>query len=559
VRQLLRIIRYVMNFFCRSLRDPFRRLSAALLIAPLAVSHAAETRRPNIIVLLADDLGYADLGCQGSADVPSPNIDSIATNGVRFTDGYITASQCAPSRAGLLTGRYQNRFGYDSNDANKPLSAANPAGLLGMPVSERTMADRLKAAGYVTGMIGKWHLGSVLEGSKPFERGFDETFWHPVGGVLLPDPKTGFLKDIYRGPAPVQEKEYSTDAFGREAVEFIGRHRDKPFFLYVAFVPPHLPLEAKPADLEKFAHIRDLKRRTMLAMMASLDENVGRILDKLRETKLEEDTLVFFLSDNGGVPHKNASRNEPCRGWKGQMLEGGLRVPFLAQWKGRLPAGEVYRQPVISLDILPTALAAAGVEASPDWKLDGANLLPYLTGEKQDAPHDALYWRFRNSSGPEFYDRWAIRQGDWKLVKTHLEPLGLYNLALDIGESNNLAAAHPERVAAMKAAWDRWNKDNIEPFEMEAPGENPPQENPGNINQPATEADRRVQADDLAVFKAADADGNGKLTEPELRAYFWKRHQETGAKFTKQMAARRIEAMDKDGDGMISEDEWKSF
>lgn len=459
------------QIFCRSLRDPFRRLSPALLIAPLAVSHAAETRRPNIIVLLADDLGYADLGCQGSADVPSPNIDSIAANGVRFTDGYITASQCAPSRAGLLTGRYQNRFGYDSNDSNKPLSAANPAGLLGMPVSERTMADRLKAAGYVTGMIGKWHLGSVLEGSKPFERGFDETFWHPVGGVLLPDPKTGFLKDIYRGPAPVQEKEYSTDAFGREAVEFIGRHRDQPFFLYVAFVPPHEPLEAKPSDLEKFAHIRDGKRRTMLAMMASLDENTGRVLDKLRETNLEENTLVFFLSDNGGTPRKNASRNEPCRGWKGQMLEGGLRVPFLVQWKGRLPAGEVYRQPVISLDILPTALAAAGVEAPPDWNLDGVDLLPFLTGQKQGAPHDTLYWRFRASTDPEFYDRWAIRQGDWKLVKTHMEPMGLYNLAADIGESKNLAAEHPERVAAMKAAWDLWNKENIEPFKMGAPAE----------------------------------------------------------------------------------------
>jgi len=465
------LIKSAWQTFCRPLRDPLRLLLPVLLITPLAVAHAAETKRPNIVVLLADDLGYADLSCQGSADVPSPNIDSIATHGVRFTDGYITAPQCCPSRAGLLTGRYQNRFGYESNESNKPRSAKHPAGLGGMPVGERTIADRLKAAGYATGMIGKWHVGTESAGMRPFERGFDETFWHPVGGVLLPDPKTGLLNDMYRGPEKVQEKEYSTDAFGREAVDFIGRHRDQPFFLYVAFVPPHLPLEAKREDLAKFAHVPDLKRRTMLAMMASLDENVGRVLDKLREEKLEEETLVFFLSDNGGTPRKNASLNEPCRGWKGQMLEGGIRVPFLTQWKGRLPAGEVYRQPVISLDILPTALAAAGVEVPPDWKLDGVDLLPYLTGAKQGPPHDALYWRFRGSTGPEFYDRWAIRQGDWKLVKTHMEPLGLYNLATDIGESKNLADEEPERVAAMKAAWDLWNKDNIEPFELSEVGE----------------------------------------------------------------------------------------
>ena len=452
-----------------SLRDPLRQLAPVLLLAPLAVAHAEEARRPNVIVLVADDLGYADLGCQGSTDVPSPNIDSLATHGVRFTDAYVTAPQCCPSRAGMLTGRYQSRFGYDSNESNRPRTAANPAGMGGVPVEERMMGDRFKAAGYATGMIGKWHVGTVSAGMSPHERGFDETFWHPVGGVLLPDPQTGFLNDIYRGPTPVQESEYSTDAFGREAVDFIGRHRDDPFFLYVAFVPPHLPQEAKPEDLAKFAHVTDLKRRTMLAMMACLDENVGRVLDKLREENLEEDTLVFFVSDNGGTPHKNASRNLPYRGWKGQMLEGGIRVPFLLQWKGRLPAGAVYEQPVISLDILPTALAAAGVEAPPDWKLDGVDLLPYLTGEKPGAPHEALYWRFRASTDPEYYNRWAIRQGDWKLVKTHLEPLALYNLAADISESNNLAAAEPERVAAMQAAWDRWNADNIEWYVLGEP------------------------------------------------------------------------------------------
>ncbi len=442
----------------------------ALLLTPLAVSQAAETKRPNIVILLADDLGYADLGCQGSTEVKSPQIDSIAAHGVRCTAGYVSAPQCSPSRAGLITGRYQNRFGFE---ANWPASLSGKAGL---PVSERTIADRLKTAGYVTGMIGKWHLGES-EAMRPYNRGFDETFWNPNGGILFPDKQTGFLRQMYRGAKPVDVAEYSTDAFGREAAEFIERHRGEPFFLYLAFVPPHWPMEAKPEHLTQFTHIRDLHRRTMLAMMSSLDENVGRVLNKLRETKLEENTLIFFLSDNGGPTGKprpqpdadfeygqNTSKNDPCRGVKGDLLEGGIRVPFLVQWKGRIPAGKTCVQPVISLDILPTALAAAGMEMRPDWKLDGANLLPFLTGEKSGAPHDALYWRFRFPPRQPALHRWAIRQGDWKLVKNNREPVALYNLTTDIGETNNLAAEQPDRVAAMKTAWQRWDAQNREPL-----------------------------------------------------------------------------------------------
>lgn len=446
----------------------------ALLLAPLAAVHAADAtkRMPNIIVILADDLGYADLGCQGSKDVVSPHMDSLAANGVRCTAGYVSAPQCCPSRAGLMTGRYQNRFGFETNDQTKNG---------GLPASERTMADRLKAAGYVTGMVGKWHLGDG-ENRRPYQRGFDEAFWHPNGGVLFPDKKTGFIGNLYRGAEPVREKEYSTDAFGREAAAFIERHQREPFFLYVAFVPPHWPMEAKPEHLAQFAHIPDLHRRTMLGMMASLDENVGRVLTKLRETKLEENTLIFFLSDNGGATGKprqqpdaafqygqNASKNDPCRGVKGDLLEGGIRVPFLVQWKGRIPAGKTYDLPVISLDILPTALASAGVEVQPDWKLDGVNLLPFFTGEKATAPHDTLYWRFRMPPGqPELY-RWGIRQGDWKLVKNDREPVALYDLATDIGETKNLAAGQPGRVAAMKSAYDQWDAQNMEPFGADAP------------------------------------------------------------------------------------------
>ena len=445
-------------------------LSASALPS-LALANALRSDKPNIVILFADDLGYADLGCQGSKEVKSPHIDSIADNGVRLTSGYVTAPQCCPSRAGLLPGRYQNRFGFEDNNSNKAIG--------GLPLSEKTIADYLKAAGYTTGMVGKWHLGSD-EPYHPYNRGFDETLWHPNGGILFPDKKTGFLRGLMRGPDPVEIAEYSTDAFGREACEFIDRHQRDPFFLFVSFVPPHWPMEAKPEHMALYSHVRDLHRRTLLGMIASLDENVGRILDKLRETDLEEDTLVFFLSDNGGptgAPRKrpdapfqygqNTSRNDPCRGVKGDLLEGGIRVPFLVQWKGRIPAGRVLDDPVISLDIVPTALAVSGIEPQQYVRkraeLDGVNLLPYFTGESNEPPHESLFWRFRFPPRDPTLYRWAIRQGDWKLVKNGREPLSLYNLAHDVGETNNLATEYPERVDAMRAAWKQWDASNQEP------------------------------------------------------------------------------------------------
>lgn len=331
-----------------------------------ATALAAGSAKPNVIIILADDLGYGDLGFQGCLDIPTPRIDSLARNGVRCTNGYVTGANCSPTRAGLLTGRYQQRFGHEFN----PAETRNER--FGLPIFETTIADRLKAAGYVTGIVGKWHLGFDRR-YHPLERGFDEFFGF-LGGSHPYFPGRG--PAIYRGTRAVGEQEYLTDAFGREAVSFITRHKDQPFFLYLAFNAVHLPKQATDDRLARFASITDPARRNYAAMLAALDLAVGKVLDTVRSERLEEKTLIFFLSDNGGPTRMggiNGSRNEPLRGSKRTTLEGGVRVPFVVQWKGKIPVGTVYEEPVIQLDILPTALAAAEVGIRPEWHLDGVD------------------------------------------------------------------------------------------------------------------------------------------------------------------------------------------
>lgn len=419
-------------------------VAAVLMFCSLRIATAAESaRKPNIIVIVSDDHGYAEIGVQGCQDVPTPRIDSLAKNGVRCTNGYVSCPVCSPTRAGLMTGRYQQRFGHEFNPG--PALAADAT--FGLPLTETTLAERLKSLGYATGMVGKWHLGYRPE-FYPTKRGFDEFFGF-LGGA---HPYLGERRDgnpIMRGTTPVEEKEYLTDAFGREAVAFIEKHKAEPFFLYLAFNAVHNPLEATEKYLQRFPSLSG-KRRTFAAMLSALDDNVGRVLDKLRELKLEENTLIFFVADNGGPTPNTTSRNDPLRGTKGQVYEGGIRVPFLVQWKGQLPAGKVYEQPVIALDIFPTAVAAAGGNIAPEWKLDGVNLLPYLKGEKMGVPHAALFWRFG--------EQYAVRQGDWKLLKT---PRGtkpeLYNLAEDIGEKSDLAEKYPDQVKQLSDVYNAWN------------------------------------------------------------------------------------------------------
>jgi arylsulfatase A-like enzyme len=431
--------------------------------------------QPNIVVIVGDDMGYADIGVHGCKDIPTPNIDSLAADGVRCSSGYVSGPYCSPTRAGLLTGRYQTRFGHEFNPGGAPGSAelkkqrkqtgkSNEDS--GLPLTEKTMADWLREADYRTALIGKWHLGHG-EPLRPLRRGFDE-FYGFLGGSHGYFPGDG--APIYRGNEPVEENEYLTDAIARESVAFIERQTsDKPFFLCVTFNAVHTPMQANEERLTKFANISDEKRRTYAAMMSAMDDAIGAILSQLRAKELDKNTLVFFISDNGGpslpTTTVNGSINEPLRGSKRTTLEGGVRVPFLVKWPGRLPAGKVYDQPVIQLDILPTALAAAGVKVGDDARLEGVDLLPYLGGENQSAPHDALYWRFGSQM--------AIRQGDWKLVRydptTDRQPgdsglatdAKLYNLANDIGETNDLVDEEPEKARALQAAWDKWNESNV--------------------------------------------------------------------------------------------------
>lgn len=445
------------------MRLRFSLLAIVSLLSTWSMSDAVSAeaaKTPNILVIVADDLGYADVGFHGAADIPTPNIDALAASGIRFTNGYVSGPYCSPTRAGLLTGRYQQRFGHEFN-LGGPSSADK-----GLPLTETTFANRLKDAGYVTGLVGKWHLGSAAN-YQPLQRGFDEYFGF-LGGSHTYWPKPD--ASLRRGSEKIDEPTYLTDAFGREAVSFIERNQKKPFFLYLAFNAVHTPMEVDDERREKFASIPEETRRTYGAMLSAMDDNIGKVLKTLRDTKIEENTLIFFISDNGGPTMQgttiNSSINTPLRGGKRTTLEGGIRVPFVISWKGRLPAGSVYNHPVIQLDIQPTALSAAGIDVKPEWKLDGVNLLPFVTGKAKGIPHETLYWRLGEQN--------AIRHGDWKLVQYDLNVENyptkgvtkkkLYNLVNDIHEDQDLAEKYPEKAKELESLWEAWNRQLATPL-----------------------------------------------------------------------------------------------
>ena len=445
-------------------------LAAAVAVATVCCTHevaVAQTRPPNVLIIVADDMGYADIGVHGSRDIPTPNIDSLAAGGTRFTNAYVSGPYCSPTRAGLMTGRYPQRFGHEFNMGVGPLQRDH-----GLPLSERTLADRLKAAGYRTALFGKWHLGSA-ERFHPMSRGFDEFFGFLGGAHSYLDPMSGGPDPLLDGRNPVQQTAYLTDALADRAADFIRRNAARPFFLYLAFNAVHTPMHATDKYLARFSHIADGQRRTYAAMLSAMDDGIGRTIAALRAANLEENTLIIFFSDNGGPTMEgttvNGSRNTPLKGSKRQTWEGGIRVPFIIRWKGHLPERKTEARPIIQLDVLPTVMSAAGVPPQRDWHLDGVNLLPFLTSSDAGTPHEALYWRLG--------DHMAIRMGDWKLVKTHEGPLGndpsvlsdlsgaeLYNLAEDIGEARNLAASRPDKVRELSEAWQRWNRQLAQPL-----------------------------------------------------------------------------------------------
>ncbi|MBI4976915.1 MAG: sulfatase-like hydrolase/transferase [Spirochaetes bacterium] len=409
-----------------------------------AAERSSSEEKPNIVILYADDLGYADTAVYSCKDIPTPNIDALAKNGVRFTNGYVSGCVCSPSRAGLVSGRYQQRFGFDANAEGK--SAPDDTGPRALDIKQVTIAQRMKALGYATGIIGKWHLGSDT-GYRPTERGFDEFFGFYPFGIAAKDVQ------LYRGLEPQPAPANYMEAFSVEALSFIEKHKKDPFLLYLPFSAVHAPYLGQPPWINKLDADVPASRRKYGADIIQMDDVIGRVMKKLQDSGLEEKTLVFFISDNGG-PGGVAS-NAPLFGTKWTLWEGGIHVPFIAQWKGRIPAGKTIDAPVIQLDVIPTALAAAGVSVKPDG-LDGENILPLLTGKNPQAPHDALYWRF----GIQY----AVRQGNMKLVKPHIDMKPrLHDLSKDIGEQKDIADANPEKVQQLQAMWDAWNAKNEPP------------------------------------------------------------------------------------------------
>ncbi len=433
-----------------------RRTALATLASGLA---AQPPRQPNLIVFLADDLGYGDIGCYGSPDVPTPNIDALARGGTRFTDGYVSCAVCSPSRVALLTGQYQQRHGHEFNSG--PPEREGQVGF-GIPKSAKLLPEYLKPAGYVSGAFGKWHLG-VRPGYHPLERGFDEFYGFlpgandyittaTPGGSSQPAGEGPAkvldqrIQPVMRGHQAVKEDRYLTDALAAEASSFVERHRARPFFLYLPFNAVHTPLHATSKYLDRFARISNPRHRHLAAMTVAMDEAIGTVMKKVRDSGLENDTMAVFLSDNGCPTITGAGTNGPLNGQKVTYYEGGIRVPYIMNWKNRIRANNIYRHPVVSRDISATFLAAAGIK--PDRELDGVDLLPFVKGGA-GVPHASLFWRGGKAR--------AVRKGKWKLLEFGEDFSRLYDLEADLGEKSDVSARHPDVVRGLREEWRAWS------------------------------------------------------------------------------------------------------
>ena len=428
-------------------------------------SDEIKKQSPNIIIILADDLGYNDVGFNGCKDIPTPNIDKIAANGVKFTNAYVSYAVCGPSRAGLITGRYQDRFGFGRN----PLFAPNDPEM-GLPLSEETLAAALKKADYKSVALGKWHLG-VHESQRPLQRGFDDFFGFLSGGHQY-FPELWTFKDEYavksqfeayktkllRNNKRIEESKYLTDALSREAVNYIEKYKEEPFFMYLAYNAPHAPMQATDKYLKRFPNIKDKKRKTYAAMVSAMDDGVGKVMNKLEALGLSENTIVFFLSDNGGPEKNNGSDNGALRAGKGQLFEGGIHVPFAMQWPGKIPSGSIYESAIISFDIFATAIGNAAKPIETKNELDGVDLIPYITGVNKTSPHDYLFWRKFDA------DNHAIRNNKGEKIVMIKEKYLLFDLDKDISETTNLIHSQKELFKQLEETYQNWNSQMLNPI-----------------------------------------------------------------------------------------------
>ena len=494
-----------------NIRDPIApHRPVAWHQGPAKPTVPAEERPPNVVLILADDLGFNDISLHSGATLPSgapttPNIDAIAAGGVAFRNGYAANAVCAPSRAALMTGRYSTRFGFEFTPFYRIgvtimdwMQQANPQPLptvidhdlasqmpdiagRGMPADEITLAETMQAAGYQTAHIGKWHLGG--EGDARAERqGFDDSL-NMASGLYLPTDSEEAVNATlefsaidkmvwasvrysaeFNGGGQFEPSGYLTDYYTDEAVRVIEANRHRPFFLYLAHWAPHTPLQASRADYDAMAHIDDHTARVYAAMIHALDRGVGQVMAALRDNGLEENTLVIFTSDNGGARYLGLPDvNRPYRGFKLSLFEGGIHVPFFMRWPARIPAGSVVDSPVTHLDIFTTAAAAAGAALPEDRQIDGVDLLPHILGESPEPPHQSLFWREGHHQ--------AVRHGDWKLTVGERETANgretkrwLFNLATDPTEQQDIAAQMPDKVAELQSLLDDHNAAQAAPL-----------------------------------------------------------------------------------------------
>jgi arylsulfatase A-like enzyme len=444
-----------------------------IMLSGLLLSAQQDKDKPNLIVIMTDDMGYADVGFNGCKDIPTPNIDSIAYNGAHIVNGYVSFPVCGPSRAGFITGRYQDRFGFTTNPTIDPTND-----IAGLPLDEKTIAEVLHKEGYKSAIVGKWHLGTHPN-FHPLKRGFDYFYGFLSGGhnyfmnqltienLENVKSKWAWYKTKLRENHKTLEFEdyktdYLTDELSEAGLRFINKQAEnnQSFFLFLAYNAPHTPMHATEKYLSRFPDIEDKKRKTYAAMVSAVDDGVGNVLRTLKDNGIEENTLIVFLSDNGGA-HNNASQNTPLRGTKGSVYEGGLRVPFAMQWKGVIPANTSYEESVSSLDIMASIVDILDIKTNPKKPLDGVNIIPYLTGKKKGAPHEYLFWRKWEQNAM------AAINADYKLLKVKKNAeTEFYNLKKDVSEKENIKDSNSKKVQEIQKEWDKWNvqlKDRVFP------------------------------------------------------------------------------------------------